>query len=358
MRRREFIAGFGRAAAWPLTGRAQRDGRVRRAGIFSRGDRTDHIFLVCLAISFLVVSLDAAWPQTITTVKIVVPVPPGGANDVLTRVLAEQIGRSRGIAFTIENRLGAGGIIGAEAVSRAVPDGNTLLIDSNSLIIDALVQKTNYHPLTSFEPVCHLVDAPTVITVNTASPYLRLSDLLDAARNKPREMTVASLGPAGPFRLGFERLRRAANVDMTFVPYPGIAPAVNALLGAHVNSVFSSYSSVSEHLNAGGLRVLATGSLTRIDPLPEVPTVAESGYPDYELDVWFGLWAPAKTPKVVLSQLAGWFTAALQMTEIKRKLVVQALFPAGVCATDFNNYVRKKYEDYGRAIRESNIKAE
>jgi tripartite-type tricarboxylate transporter receptor subunit TctC len=309
-----------------------------------------------IAISLLAVSLNAAWPQTITTVKIVVPVPPGGANDVLARVLAEQIGRSHGIAFTIENRLGAGGIIGAEAVSRAAPDGNTLLISSNSLVIDALVQKTNYHPLTSFEPVCHLVDAPTVITVNTASPYLRLADLIEAARDKPREIAVASLGPAGPFRIGFERLRRAANVDMTFVPYPGIAPAVNALLGAHVTSVLSSYSSVSEHLSASKLRALATGSLTRIDPLPEVPTVAESGYRDYEMDVWFGLWAPAKTPKEVLSQLSNWFTAALQTTEIRRKLAIQALFPVGVCATDFGIYLRKKYEDYGRAIRDSNIK--
>ncbi len=282
----------------------------------------------------------------------------GGANDVLARVLAEQIGRAQGIAITIENRLGAGGIIGAEAVSRAAPDGNTLLIDSNSLLIDALAQKTNYHPLTSFEPICHLVDVPTVIVVNGASPYRRLADLIDAARAKPREITLASLGPGGTFRIGFERLRRAASVDMTFVPYPGIARAVNALLGAHVSSVFSSYSTVSEHLNTGKLRALAAGSPTRIEPLPEVPTVAECGYPDYEVDQWFGLWAPAKTPNEAVSQLAGWFTAALQTPEIKRKLVAQALFPVGICATGFGSYLRKKYDEYGRAIREANIEAE
>jgi tripartite-type tricarboxylate transporter receptor subunit TctC len=311
----------------------------------------------CLAIGLLAISAHAASPQT-ATIKIVVPVPPGGATDFLARVLAEQVGRAQGIAFAIETRTGAGGIIGAEAVSRAPPDGSTLLIHSNSFLIDPLVQKTNYHPLTSFEPICNLVDAPTVVTVNSASPYRRLADLIDAARAKPREITLATLGPGGTFRIGFERLRRAANVDITFVPYPGIAPAVNALLGAHVSFVFSTYSTVSEQVNAGTLRALATGSPTRIEPLPEVPTFAESGYPDYEVDTWFGLWAPAKTPKEAVSQLAGWFTAALQTPEIKQKLVAQGLFPVGVCATDFGSYLRRKYDEYGRAIREANIKAE
>jgi tripartite-type tricarboxylate transporter receptor subunit TctC len=310
----------------------------------------------CLAFSLLAIS-DGS-PQTISTVKIVVPVPPGGANDFLARVLAEQIGRAQGLAFTIENRTGAGGIIAAEAVSRSATDGSTLLIDSNSLLIDALVQKTNYHPLTSFEPICNLVDVPSVITVNATAPYRKLADLIDAARAKPREITLATLGPGGPFRIGYERLRGAANVDITFVPYPGIAPAVNALLGGHVSSVFSSYSTVSEQLNAGRLRALATGSPTRIGPLPEVPTVAESGYPDYEVDVWMGLWAPAKTPKEAVSQLTGWVTTALQTLEVKQKLVAQGLFPVGVCATGFSSYLRRKYDEYGRAIREANIKAE
>jgi tripartite-type tricarboxylate transporter receptor subunit TctC len=211
----------------------------------------------CLAISLLAVSNDPAWPQAISTVRIVVPVAPGGGSDFLARMLAAQIGRAQGISFTIENRTGAGGIIGAEAVSRSAPDGSILLVGSNSLLIDALVQKTNYHPLTSFEPICNLVDAPTVITVNSAAPYRKLADLIGAARANPREVTLATLGPGGPFRIGYERLRRAANVDITFLPYSGAAPAVNALLGAHVSSVFSAYSSVSEHLNAGRLRALA-----------------------------------------------------------------------------------------------------
>jgi tripartite-type tricarboxylate transporter receptor subunit TctC len=115
---------------------------------------------------------------------------------------------------------------------------------------------------------------------------------------------------------------------------------------------------VSEQVNAGRLRALATGSPTRIEPLPEVPTFAESGYPNYEVDVWFGLWAPAKTPKEAVSQIAGWFTAALQALEIKQRLAAQGLFPVGVCATAFGSYLRRKYDEYGRAVREANIKAE
>ena len=312
----------------------------------------------CLAISLVAVCNDPAWPQTISTVKIVVPVAPGGGSDFLARMLAEQIGRAQGISFTIENRTGAGGIIGAEAVSHSAPDGSILLVHSNSLLINALEQKTNYHPLTSFEPICNLVDAPTVITVNSAAPYRKLADLIGTARVKPGEITLATAGPGGSFRMGYERLRRAANVDITFVPYPGVAPAVNALLGEHVSSAFSTYSTVSEQVNAGRLRALATGSLTRIGLLPEVPTVAESGYPNYEVDQWFGLWAPAKTPKEAISQLAEWFTAALQTPEIKQKLVAQALFPVGLCTTNFDIYLRRKYDEYGRAVREANIKTE
>jgi len=318
-----------------------------------------HLAASAAAVVILLVMLSSqgAWAQT-TTIKIVVPVPPGGANDVLARLLAEQIERMQGITVTIENRLGAGGIIGAEAVSRAAPNGNTLLMDSNSLFIDSLLQKTNYHPLTSFEPICHLVDVPTVIAVNGASPYRKLADLIDAARAKPREITLASLGPGGTFRIGFERLKRAANVDMTFVPYPGVAPAVNALLGGHVTSAFASYSTLSAQLNTGKLRALATGSRMRIEPLPELPTVAESGYPDYEVDQWFGVWVPAKTPKETVAQLADWFAAALQTSEIKGKLVAQGLFPFAICGAEFAAYLHKKFEEYGRVIREASIKAE
>ena len=216
----------------------------------------------------------------------------------------------------------------------------------------------NYDLLTSFEPICDLVDAPTVIAVNGASPYRTLGDLLNAARARPGDLTMASFGPATAFQIAFEQLKRAANVNMTFLPYPGVAPAINALLGEHVTSVFASYSTASEQLKAGKLRALATAARARIEPLPDVPTVAETGYKDYELDYWLGILAPAKTPKEKMSQLAGWFTAALQAPEFKAKLAPLGLFPVGMCGAGFAALLRKQYDDFGRVIREANIKAE
>jgi tripartite-type tricarboxylate transporter receptor subunit TctC len=300
----------------------------------------------------------SAWSQKTTTIKVVVPNPPGASTDILARLLAEQIGRSEGSTMIVENRPGAGNVIGSEVVSRAAPDGNTLLINANPFIIDPHLRKLNYDPLTSFEPICYLVTSPTIIVVNTTSPYRTLADLLGEARAKPGNLTIAGVGPATAGHIGFEMLKRAAKVDMTFVPYPGNPPAINALLGEHVTAVLTGYAVVAELLKAGKLRALATTTRTRIEPLPEVPTVAEFGYKDYEVEFWIGVVAPAKTSKERVTQLARWFTMAMQAPETRTKLVAQALYPVGMCGMDFAAFIRKQFDDYGRVIREANIKTE
>jgi tripartite-type tricarboxylate transporter receptor subunit TctC len=299
----------------------------------------------------------AAWPQT-QTIRIVVPLPPGGAGDILARQLAEQVGTSQGKTVIIENRPGAGSIIGTEAVARAIPDGSTLLINAPYLLIGPQVRKVIHDPLTSFEPVCYLVISPGIIVVNSASPYRTLADLFNAARAKPGELTIASVGPATAQHIGFVRLMRAANVDMTYVPYSGGAPAINALLGNHVTAVFAEYAPLAANIKAGTLRALATSSRTRIEPLPDLPTVAESGYKDFEVDLWWSLFAPAKTPKDTVKQLADLFTAAMRTPEVKAKLVAEGFSLVGLCGADFVALLRKQYDDYGRVIREANIKAE
>jgi tripartite-type tricarboxylate transporter receptor subunit TctC len=258
----------------------------------------------------------------------------------------------------VENRPGAGEVIGTESVARAPADGNTVLFAANPFVINPNLRKVNYDPLTSFEPICLLVRAPTLIVVNSAAPYRTLKEYLDGARAKPGTVTLGSIGPGSPFHLGFEQLKLATRIDMTFVPYPGNAAAVNALLGGHITSMFGTYSNVAPHLRSGKLRAIAAGTRARIEMLPDLPTVAESGFKDYEVTAWFGTFTPAGTPKDTVAQLAGWFAAAMQAPEVKAKLDVQGLYPAGICGADFADHLRKEYDDYGRIIREANIKAQ
>jgi len=299
-----------------------------------------------------------AWSQTSRTIKIVVPSPPGGGPEMLVRVLADQIGQAQGPTMVIENRPGAATAIGTEAVARAAPDENTLLITTTAFVVNPHLRKSSYDPLTSFEPICYLASIPQSIAVNSASPYRTLAELLSAARAKPGELTMASIGPATANHIGFEMFKRAANINMTFVPYPSSIPAVTALLGEHVTAMVGGSAEVAEQVKAGKLRALAIASRTRIALLPEVPTVAEAGYRNFELDIWSGLFAPAKTPKEIVSQLAGWFTAALQTPVAKARLEVQGYTSIGMCGAEFAAYLSKQYNDYGRVIREANIKAE
>jgi tripartite-type tricarboxylate transporter receptor subunit TctC len=309
------------------------------------------------AILFMLFS-DAAWSQTGRTIKLIVPSAAGGGADILARLLADQIGRAQGLAVVVENRPGAGNIIGTEAASRAAPDGNTLLINTPDFVINPQMRAAGYDPLTSFVPVCYLARSPQLLVVNGPSPYRTLADLLNGARAKPGELSLASAGPASSPHLAFETLKRAAGVNMIYVPYQGSGPAVNALLGDHVTSVMASYPNVVEQVRTGTLRALATASPTRIPELPDVPTIADSGFKDYESDIWFGVMAPAKTPDQTVSQLAGWFTAALQAPELKSKFPPQGLFAVGTCGAEFGTFIRKQFDDAGRAIREGNIKAQ
>jgi tripartite-type tricarboxylate transporter receptor subunit TctC len=299
-----------------------------------------------------------AWSQTARTIHIVLGVPPGGSIDFLARLLADQISSTAGQTMIVESKPGAGGIIAAEAVARATPDGNTLLINNNGMIISAILRKVNYDPLTSFEPICNLVTTPQIIVVNSESPYRTLAELVDAARTKPGELSIASVGPNTTQHIGIERFKRLAGVNLTYVPYPGGATTINALLGAHVTAAVLNWSEIGEHVMAGKARALATMALQRIEPLPDLPTVAESGYRDFETDVWFGVVAPAKTPKDTMAQLIDWFRAAVTAPQVKAKLVAQALYPKPKCGADFDAHLQRQTELYTRLIRELDIKTE
>jgi len=300
----------------------------------------------------------AAWPQGARTIRVVISVPPGGAIDTLVRILGDQIGKNNGPTIIVEPRPGAGGIIAAEAVARAAPDGNTLLISTNGMLINAILRKVSFDPLTSFEPICYLVNSPQLIVVNGVSPYRTLADFLAAARARPGELSIASVGPNTTQHIAIERLKRLADVNVTFVPFPGGAPAINALMGQHVTAALQNYIEVSGQLSAGTLRALGSATARRIEPLPDLPTIAEQGFKDFDAEVWFGLAAPAKTPQETIAQLVGSFSRALEAPEVKGKLAAQALYPDPKCGAAFAAHIRRQHELFARLIREFNIKAE
>jgi tripartite-type tricarboxylate transporter receptor subunit TctC len=230
------------------------------------------ILAAAAGMMLLALSGHGAVSQMARTIRIVVPFPAGGSADELARLLADQIGRTRGVNFVIENRPGAGTVVATEAVSRAAPDGNTLLIVANSFVINPSLKKLSYDPFASFAPVCHLVSSPLIIAVNSDSPYRSLADLTSAAHAKPGELTLASVAPATTQHIAFEMLKRVADMNMIHVPYPGGAPTVTALLGEHVTAVIANYSEVEAHLASGKLRALATASHQRPSPNPATRT--------------------------------------------------------------------------------------
>jgi len=292
------------------------------------------------------------------TIKFVVPFPAGGGGDLLTRVLAEQVAKTAGVTTVVEDRPGAASVVGTEFVSRAPPDGNTVLLVANSIIIHPFFKTLNYDPLTSFEPIALLANSPQVIVVNSASPYHTLGDLIEAARARPGQLTNASIGPATTQHIAFELLKLRAKISMIFVPFNGGGPAINELLGGHVDVVLQNYSEVVPNIQAGNLRALAVTSRSRLDSLPDVPTVAEQGYPDYEANVWYGLLAPAKTPQSVVDQLAQWADAAMLAPELKAKWAFQGLDPVGKPGAYFAAHLREQQAQYGQVIRDAHIEAQ
>jgi tripartite-type tricarboxylate transporter receptor subunit TctC len=322
--------------------------QLRRAGVVPIG--VTSLLLVALTCSH-------GWSQT-RTAKIVNPFPPGGTADIIARLVTEQVGRAQGLTFVIENRPGAGTVIGAEEVARAAPDGNTLLINTSALLISAHLRKLTFDPLDSFEPICNLTQSPQLLFVNATSPYRAMSDFIAAARAKPSELTLASTGPATSSHISLEKFRREAGVSITYVPFPGNAPTVNAVLGGHVTAGIANYADLVGHIQTGKLRALATMTPTRIEPLPNVPTAREAGYQQFEYVIWFGVFAPARTPARIANQLSEWFAASMQAPDVKAKLIAQGLYPVNECGAKFAAFIREEYQSYGRTIREANIKGE
>jgi len=341
--------------------------RLRHGDVYWTGGRESMKILrrKCLQLGALSVVLagvaaliEPAWPQAGRPIRIIIPFPPGGSADVLARILGQQIGEANNQTLVVENHPGAGASIAYELTARAAPDGNTIVVAANSVVINPILRKTNYDPVTSFEPICNLATSPMVFVVESTSPYKTIGELIAAAHAKPGTLTLAALGPATTQHIAVEQFKRVTKADMIFVPYTGGAPVVNALLGQQVTAGLVNYSEAVSQIKAGKLRALATTSNKRITPLPDVATVAESGYPGYESEVWLGLLAPAKTPEKNIAQLIAWFTAALKTPAVEAKLLPLGLYAADACGKEFSAFIKQKSEEYARIIHDANIKVE
>ena len=315
----------------------------------------NRLTIALAAVLLLASAGPSAWSQATGPIKIVVPYTPGSGPDILSRLMAEQIGRAQRPTVVVENRPGGGTVIGTEAVERAEPDGRTVLLVANSFVINPPLQRASYDPSRNFEPVCYLAATPMVLVVLGSSPYRTLNDLITAARAKPGELAFASGGPGSSLHIAIEVLKRAANLNITYVPYGGTAPAINALMGNHVAAVWADYPTVVSQLQAGTLRGLVTTSKARIETLPDVPTLGETGISKYVAEIFYGIVAPAKTPTDALNRLSGAFSSALKAPDMKPKLAQQGLFPVGMCGAEFGAYLRRQVEEYSRVIREANI---
>ena len=311
---------------------------------------------VALANMLAILLVTPAVAQSALTLRLVSPSTAGGGSDTVARILGDQISRKQGRTVVVENRPGAGNIIGTEYVARSAPDGNTVLITTPEFVINPHLKSVNYDPITGFESICYLVRSPQFIAVNSDTPYRTFDDFLKAAQQTPGQLSIASAGPNSSPHIAIETMKRVLGLPINFIPYQGSTPAVNAVLGGHITAVMASYPNVVELIRNNKLRALAVASASRIVSMPEVPTLAEIGLKDFEADIWFISAAPAHTPKDAASQLASWFSDALHDSEIVPKLDAQGLFPVDVCGEAAAAFTKKQFEDYGRMIKEADIR--
>lgn len=297
-------------------------------------------------------------PQAPKNIKIIVPFSPGNGPDLVARVFGQQIGEINGSTIVVENRPGGGTVMGTDMVARSTPDGSTLLLAAPAFVVNDALKRTKSTPVSEFAPVCLLAVTPMILVVRSDSPYKTFDDLINAARAKPDELQMVSGGPATSLHMAIEVIKHAANIKMTYVPYGGTAPAIGALMGGHVTAVMSDYPTIVSQLQAKTIRPLVSVSEKRLELLPDVPTLAETGLVKYDADIFYGVVAPAKTPPAIVNQLIDMFKAAAKTEEVKKRFETLGLFPSDKCGAEWGAYINKQVDGYAKVAKDANIKAE
>lgn len=289
------------------------------------------------------------------TVRLMIPFTPGGAADILGRLLTNQISQATGQNTIVENRPGGGTVIATEVVARAAPDGTTLLLMANSFVINDSLRKLTYEPLKSFEHICFLAQSPHVLTVPNASAIRTFADFVKASKDKPGAVTVGAVGPATTHHIAIEMLKRSAAIDVTFVSFPGGSAAATNVIGGHLAAALTNFAEIKENIGPA-VRAIAVGPAKRLKELPEIPTFAELGHPDVIGVSWFGLVAPAGTPADVVQRITKAFQAGLADRDVATKAEAAGVVIEGTCGPQFGELLRAQHGRYARAIREAGIK--
>ncbi len=298
-----------------------------------------------------------AWAQPAPPIRLVVPFTPGGSSDILARALAPRLALALGRNVIIDNRPGAGGSLGAAEVARAAPDGQTLLMGHiGTLAVNpALYPRLAYDPIKSFTPVAWVARVPNVLVVRAASPWKTLSDFVQSARARPGQLTYSSGGNGSAAHIGFEYLKLRTKIFVLHIPYRGTAPSINDLLAGQVDATFTGTPAVLPHVRSGRLRALAVGSAGRIDALPDVPTIAEAGYPGFEADQWYGVVAPAGTPAALVVRLNAEINKALALPDVARQLAAEGAVPAPATPEDFARLIAREIPRWAEVVRAGNV---
>jgi tripartite-type tricarboxylate transporter receptor subunit TctC len=299
-----------------------------------------------------------AWPAK--PVRIIVPYPPGGGNDNLARVFGQKLTERTGQPFVIENKPGAGTLIGSEAAAKAAGDGYTLLLSSvvTHALAPALYAKIPYDPLRDFVPVTTLAVAPTILVVNKDFPAKTVTELIALANANPGKYTYATGGSGTTPHIAGEIFQSMTGTDLLHVPYKGGGPAITDLVGGRIDMMFDTAASAMPHVRSGNLRALAIATPTRHPDFPDLPTFAEQKLPDYSINSWYSLHAPAGTPPDVDNKLYGDVVVVLQAPDVKEKLRTLSVDPGGMPPDKFAAFVKSELDRYGEVIRKANIKAD
>jgi tripartite-type tricarboxylate transporter receptor subunit TctC len=297
------------------------------------------------------------WPNK--PLRFILPFPPGGGTDILGRLIADRMTASLGQPVVTENRGGAGGNVGVEAAARSAPDGYTIVLVAPSLAISpSLYSKLNYDPVKDFAPVSLVATVPNVMVTHPSVPADTLAEFIRFAKTKPGGMNFGSGGSGTSNHLAGELFNIVAGVKLVHVPYKGVNLAMNDVLSGQIHLVVIGVPAAAPHIKAGKLRALALVAPQRASALPEVPTVAEAGLPNFEVTTWYGILAPAGTPKPIVTRLNAELVKIMHAPEMKDRLATMATDPVTSTPEEFADYIKREIVKWGEVVRQAGLKAD